>query len=118
MILEKAIKMAKGEEIEKVQIALKVVPELKELVNKTAKENGVTTNALITSLLELALNGKYDSDLERVTKIENLELEEQHLIDLKESGHDILELNNGSVLVIDEKLKSVQGKLSILRGNA
>ena len=56
MLLEKAKKNAKSEEEEKIGLSLKVPKSLKEKIEKEAKDAGVSVNALLTNVLELAFN--------------------------------------------------------------
>jgi hypothetical protein len=56
MVLDKAIKKAKGNEEEKIGISLKVSISLKEQLMAVASDNKVSVNALVSSILDEALN--------------------------------------------------------------
>ena len=55
-MLKQAIQLAKGDDADRVGISLKISVTLKGKLAKVAKENRISSNALICSILYLSLN--------------------------------------------------------------
>ena len=116
MLLDKAVRMAKGDDVEKVGISLKLLPDLKDELQRVSKERGVTMNALITSIIELVLRGDSEADLKAVEKIELLQNSIKQLEAFHRDGESQIDLENGDVIYVDRELETAYKKLDILTG--
>lgn len=96
MDLNKAIKMAKGEEEEKVSVSLKLPTTLKTQLQEVADTNSVSVNALVNSIIDLAINGNNDEVIDK-----SLYKELTSLIDYMESIHDDTGVQMSGYLVND-----------------
>lgn len=111
MLLENAIKKAKDKQTEHVGISIRVEASLRDAINVEAKKHGISTNNLITSILELALN---DSHNEKIYIHENLD----ELYQAKAELEDFIESNGHETFkdgtTSEEMLRQIKMKISVL----
>ncbi len=111
MVLEKAIKRAKSEVVEKVAMNVRFDPELKDRLHELAKENGVSMNTLITSILDVAVT---ESPTHTVDKLEQLQLRESELMTMLQDGVDEY-VSNGINFYTGDELSKVQDNIKMLQ---
>lgn len=73
MDLNKVIKMAKGDEEEKVGISLKLPISLKTQLQEVADKNHVSVNAFVNSLIDYAINNDTPSEKDLYLELNDLE---------------------------------------------
>jgi hypothetical protein len=108
-MLKEAIKIAKGDDVEKVGMSVNMPITLKEQLVALAQINEVSTNALICSILQLALddNGVRKNSIlgePLVRELERLELKRQEILSYVDD-------NNG----LDEKIDFERGLINELK---
>jgi len=82
MSLEKIIKKAKGQKKEMSAISFNITLELKQQLISIAKENDITVNAFLVTMIDNVLNGELreNDNLKIVEKLEELLKKEQELL--------------------------------------
>ena len=82
MSLEKIIQKAKGQKKEMSAISFNITLELKQQLISIAKENDITVNAFLVTMIDNVLNGELreNDNLKIVEKLEELLKKEQELL--------------------------------------
>jgi len=116
-MLDKAIKIAKGEDVEKVGMSVSMPVTLKEQLVTLANVNNVSTNSLICSILKLVLDGEIET-LSRfsstlVPELERLELRKETLKRHIDEMGGVDEKIENEAIMLDE-LKSIENTISAL----
>jgi hypothetical protein len=119
-MLNEAIKMAKGEDEEKIGFSIKLPKSLKEDLVALANGNDVSTNALIVSILDIAVNSKeiVSSSITGkaiVSEIKHLNFRKQQILDMIEENGG-LSPDIGDEVRIRHELDSLNSTLDILKG--
>jgi len=117
MSLANIIKIAKGDEEEKVAMSLKVARSTKERLDKLAKDNGVSINSLLNAMI---LNGFGDVPVEKELYLELIELESkltQCLLPDEEGGElfNGFMCNPGCIDNNSDYLKNLTSRVKALR---
>jgi len=120
MLLNKAIQIAKGDEAEKVGMSLKMAVTLKEDLQALANGNNVSLNALICSILDVAINSDeiIENSISNKGLISDLlELEERkaeisHFIE--ENGGLDMEIKHEASIAYE--LKGIDKTIETLKG--
>ena len=120
MSLNQAIKIAKGDDEEKVGMSVKMPVSLKEELVALANGNNVSTNALIVALLSVGISG--DEVVEGSLSYESLVNELLRLEQFKEDILAHIDDNGGlddsipSERELHLRLKSLETTIDVLKG--
>lgn len=119
-MLKQAIQIAKGDDVEKVGMSLKIPVTLKEQLVNLADRNDVSTNALICSILQLTLNDDgitigSISGGSLVPELERLEERKAKILRHIKSigGLDTSDENEASIA---DELESIEETITTLKG--
>ena len=117
MSLANIIKIAKGEDEEKVAMSLKVPASIKNKLDEFAKENKISVNALINAMIK---NGFDDvpADKELLIELNNLEKEFSNYSLREEDGGELFNgfmVNPGAIDAVDDELVSLTTRIKALR---
>lgn len=118
MILEEAIKRAKGDEEEKVGISLKIYTSLKDRLTSVAKANSVSVNSLISSILEEALKPGKKVDKEIYLELNELEQKLSKFLLHEDQGGEPFNgfmCNPGSIDNYEDELRTLTSRVNSLR---
>lgn len=119
MSLANILKIAKGEDEEKVGISLKVPVSIKSKLEDFSKENDVSLNALINAMI---VNGFNDVPVDKELYMELNDLEKRlinggYLLD-EENGGEYFEgyfCNPGAIENVGQQLSSLIHRINALR---
>lgn len=117
MSLANIVKIAKGNEEEKVGISLKVPISVKSKLEEFAKENSISVNALINAMIE---NGFGDIPVDKELFFELNDLEKKLIGSLlpEEQGGEFFNgfyCNPGVIENYSDTLESITTRIKILR---
>ena len=85
-MITKAVQRIRNKDKEKVQMNLKMTAELKQHLDMHAENNGISTTALINSILEMAVTDQQASLIDLQDLFKDLERAENEYIDLMTDG--------------------------------
>ena len=120
MLLDRAVKKAKGDEAEKIGMSIKMPVTLKEDLVSLANGNNISTNALICNILDLAINsnefveGSIVSDNLR-DELSRLKSKKSECVSYYENGifQDTVDIADFKESLLDE-IKSVDKTIKVL----
>ena len=117
-MLEEAIRIAKGEDVEKIGMSVKMPVALKEKLVGLADRNDVSTNALICSILELTLKRGVevgsiygDSLSDELVRLEERRIEIMSYIDDNGGLDDSVPLEEA----VHNELKTIENTIQTLK---
>lgn len=116
MIIESAILKAKAQEEEKVAISLKVSANTKSKLQKISDENQISLNNLCSSILESALDGKFDEQ-NTLSLVEQLNIAKTNLDQANKminAGDEIVETTDGRIINFNVEKSISEAKVTAL----
>ncbi len=118
MSLDKIINNAKVPKEEMSAISFNIPARLKKELVGLAKENDITVQAFLNSMIDDTLNGKENNskNLEIVEKIQSLQRKKEELeIAFHKTNEDFLELTNGVVLDMKNEISTINYMINLLQ---
>jgi len=113
-MLEKAIRIAKGDDVKKVGMSIKMPVTLKEELTGLAESNNVSTNSLICSLLQLSLDETM-SGVVLLQELERVEKRKESLLSFIDENQG-LDDSNPLEKSLHNELKSINSMIATLKG--